>query len=187
MAKLPNPVRVILLVLFAAATIAIHYQVKYVMHAPRSGSQQTMGNVKVGQQAPDFSIQDLSGHPVTLASYRGKTVVIMDFWATWCGPCRMAMPGLQDIADQYKGDGLEILSVDQGEEADQVQNLIERKKYTFHVVLDHDQAVGSQYGVKAIPAIVVVDKKGVVRWLSVGYSPKNETDIKALVAGLIKE
>jgi hypothetical protein len=76
-------------VLFAAATVAIHYQVKYVMHHREAGSVQTMGHIMVGQPAPDFTLTDLSNHTVTLSAYRGHRVVLMDFWATGCGPCRM--------------------------------------------------------------------------------------------------
>lgn len=186
MTKLPTIFWISAGVLFAAASVAINYQVKYVMHHQGVGSVQAMGNIKVGQLAPDFTLRDLSNHPVTLSSYRGHKVVLMDFWATWCGPCRMAMPGLQDLADKYGKQGLEILSINQGESADHVRDFIQREKYTFHVVLDRDQAVGNQYGVQAIPTLVLVDKKGVVRWIRVGYSPDDES-LKKLVKKLTKE
>ncbi|HZT22440.1 MAG TPA: TlpA disulfide reductase family protein [Verrucomicrobiae bacterium] len=173
-------------VLFAAATVAIHYQVKYVMHHRETGSVQTMGRIAVGQPAPDFTLTDLSNHTVTLSDYRGHRVVLLDFWATWCGPCRMAMPDLQDLADQYGKQGLEILSVNQGEPADQVRDFIERRKYTFHVVLDGDQTAGNEYGVQAIPTLVLVDKKGIVQWIRVGYSP-DEHDLKQRVEKLTQE
>jgi peroxiredoxin len=186
MTRLPKFFWIIGGVLFAAASIAIQYEVKFVMHHRSAGSVREMGNLKVGQSAPDFTLQDLSGHPVTLSSYRGQKAVLMDFWATWCGPCRMAMPGLQDLADKFKDRDLEILSVDQGESANQVRNLIERQKYTFHVVLDQNQAVGNKYGVQGIPTLVLVDKKGVVQWMRVGYS-ENEDDLRQLVEKLTKE
>jgi peroxiredoxin len=173
-------------VLFAAASVAINYQVKYVMHHQGVGSVQAMGNIKVGQPAPDFTLKDLSGRPVALSAYRGHKVVLMDFWATWCGPCRMAMPDLQDLAEKYRTNGLEVLSVNQGEPADQVQNFIQRRNYTFHVVLDQDQAVGNKYGVQAIPTLVLLDKKGVVQWIRVGYSPDVEK-LKRLVEKLTRE
>jgi peroxiredoxin len=173
-------------VLFIAASIAIQYEVKVVMNPAASGIQQTLGNVKVGQQAPDFTIHDLAGRSVSLSSYRGQKVVLMDFWATWCGPCKMAMPGLQELCDQFKGKGLEILSLDQGEEADQVHEFVDHKPYTFHVLLDADRGVGAAYGVKAIPTLVVVDKKGVVRWVSVGYS-QNEVPLRQLLAEVTRE
>ena len=167
-------------VLFAIGTIAIHYEVKVRLHQQGGGSVQEMGNVKVGQPAPDFSLQDLSDRPVTLASYRGQKLVLMDFWASWCGPCRMSMPGLQELQEKFKERGLEVLSVDQGDAPDLVRDFIGRKKYTFHVVLDREGQVGSQYGIKAIPALILVDKDGLVRWMRVGYSP-HDTDLQQLL------
>jgi peroxiredoxin len=181
--KLPKTVWVSLAVLFTIATVAIHYEVKVALRRQRNGSVHELGNVKVGDPAPDFSVQDLSNHPVTMASYRGQQVVVMDFWATWCGPCRMAMPGLQDLQDKFKDRGLEILSVNQGESSDQIQDFIRRKKYSFHVVADSDGAIGDKYGVRAIPTLVVVDKDGLVRWLSVGYS-ENEDELRRLLEQL---
>jgi peroxiredoxin len=173
-------------VIFGIATVAINYEVKYAMHHQGTGSVQTLGSLKVGQPAPDFTLQDLSGRPTTLSSYRGQKVVLIDFWALWCGPCRMAMPSVQDMAEKYKNHGFEVLSVNQGDPTDQVRAFIERKKYTFHVVLDTGQAVGNSYGVTAIPTVVIVDKKGVVRWLSVGYS-ENDDALASMVDKLTKE
>lgn len=173
-------------VLFVIASIAINYQVKIAMHRQRTGSLREMGNVKVGQPAPDFTLNDLSNQPVSLSSLRGKKVVLLDFWATWCGPCRMAMPGLQELQDKFKSKGFEVLSVDQAEGSDVVRPFIERKKYSFHVVLDADGQVGSQYGVRGIPTLVLVDKKGGVQFIRVGYSP-NEEDLNAMVEHLVAE
>ena len=184
--KLPKIAWISLGVLLALASIAIHYEVKIGLHQQHGGSVREMGNVKVGQPAPDFSLPDLSTNTITLNSYRGQKAVLMDFWATWCGPCRMAMPGLQELQDKFKDRGLEILSVNQGETADQAGNFIQRKKYSFHVVLDQDGAVGGKYGVQGIPTLVLVDKKGVVQWLSVGYS-ENEDELRQLLERLTKE
>ena len=174
-------------VLFALATLAIHYQVKVRMHqAHGGGSVQQMGNVKIGQPAPDFSLQDLTNHTVTLSALRSANVVLLDFWATWCGPCKMAMPSLQTLQDEFRERGLEILSVNQGEPAEQVRNFINRKKYTFHVVLDQDQTVGNNYGVRGIPTLVVVDRQGLVQWLHVGYS-EDTSDLHQVLQRLIAE
>ena len=98
----------------------------------------------------------------------------------------MAMPGLQDLQDKFKERGLEILSVNQGETSEQVRNFIQRKKYSFHVVLDQDGAIGGKYGVRGIPTLVLVDKKGVVQWLRVGYS-ENDDELRQLLERLTKE
>jgi peroxiredoxin len=178
--KLPRSVWIALGVLFVIGTVAIHYEVKVRLHQERSGSVQQMGNLKVGQAAPDFSLLDLADRTVTLSAYRGEKFVLMDFWASWCGPCRMSMPGLQGLQEKYKERGLEILSINQGDAPNLVRDFIQRKKYTFHVVLDRDGQIGNQYGIEAIPAMVLVDKSGKILWMQVGYSPR-EDDLKGLL------
>jgi peroxiredoxin len=179
--KLPRSVWIGLAVPFVIGTVAIHYEVKVRLHRQGSGQVQQLGNVKVGEPAPDFSVRDLSNRPVTLESYRGQKVVVLDFWATWCGPCRMGMSRLQKVQDKFKDRGLEVLSINQGEAADQVRNFIDRKKYLFHVVLDSDRAVADKYGVQAIPTMVAIDKVGNVRWMSVGYSETEDDDLEKLL------
>jgi len=174
------------LVAFAAFSFWINYQVKANVQARRgSGPVRELGKVKTGETAPDFSISDLSNRVVTLAGYRGQKVVLLDFWATWCGPCRMAMVGLDELQKKFQDRGLEILSVNQGEPADQVAQFMQRKHYGFHVVLDKDGAVSAEYGVQAIPTLVLVDTNGVIQWLQVGYSP-DEAPLEKAIEGLLK-
>jgi cytochrome c biogenesis protein CcmG/thiol:disulfide interchange protein DsbE len=171
--------------LFAVASVAINYEVKIGMHQ-RAGSVQKLGNVTVREPAPDFTLSNLAGHPVTLSSYHGRKAVLIDFWATWCGPCRAAMPGLQDLSDKFGDRGFEVVTIDQGESADQVRSFIERKKYSFQVLLDHDRTVADQYGVRGIPTSVLVDKKGVVQSIQVGNT-SNDDEMQKLVERIIKE
>jgi peroxiredoxin len=152
--------------IFAMASVAIHYEVKIAMHK-RSGSLQALGQLKVNEPAPDFSLQDLSGQTVKLSSLRGRAVYI-DFWATWCGPCKMALPGLQELTDELKNQGLEIVTIDQGESLDEVRSFIERKKYSFQVLLDPGSTVGNIYGVRGLPTSVFVDRNGIVQSITVG-------------------
>ena len=178
---------IIVIALVAAATVAIHYEVKVRLHAGMTtGSVRTLGRLSVGDDAPDFSLADLRDQPVTLASMRGRKVVLLDFWATWCGPCRMAMPGLQAIHDDLAAEGVELVSVNQAEPADRVRAFVDRKQYTFRTVLDGDGAVGDRYSVRALPTVVVVDKQGKVRRLSVGHE-YDDTDLRKMLVSLAQE
>ena len=183
--KLPRPAWIVLGALFAAASLAIHYEVKIRMHQ-RAGSVNELGRIKVSESAPDFTLLDLAGQPVSLSSFRGKKAVLIDFWATWCGPCKAAMPGLQDLSDKFKDRGLQVVTIDQGERVEQVRYFIERKKYSFQVLLDHDGAVGDKYGVRGIPTSVLVDKDGIVQSIAVGNS-WSEEELNKRVERITKE
>src|SRR5206468_1281334 len=163
-----------------------NYEVKInIQAASAEGTSREMGNIKVGQPAPDFAAPDLTGRAVNLSDYHGQKVVLIDFWATWCGPCKMAMPGLQSLQEEFKNHGLEILSLNEGESSQQAGDFMQKKGYDFHVLLDTGSAIGTSYGVRGIPTLVVVDKKGVVRWIRVGYSP-DDSDLRRVLEPLLE-
>jgi peroxiredoxin len=155
--------------LFAVASVAIHYEVKIGMRQ-RSGPAHALRPLKVSEPTPDFTLQDLGGQTVTLSPYRGRKAVLIDFWAVWCGAGKAALPGIQDLTDKFKDRDLEVVTIDQRETLEQVRYLIDRSHYSFRVLLDLDRAVGDTYGVRGIPTSVLVDKTGVVQWISVADS-----------------
>jgi peroxiredoxin len=179
-------VRVVAIVAYAVAVFWIAYEWRLNSQGSGAVSLKEMGDAKVNQPAPDFSVLDLAGNKVSLADYRGKKVVLLDFWATWCVPCQLAMEGLQPLEDKYKGHGLEILSLNQGEPVGEVRQFINHKKYDFHVLLDTNQSVALKYGAGTIPAFVLVDKNGIIRRLQLGYD-SNDTGLQQAIERLLKQ
>jgi thiol-disulfide isomerase/thioredoxin len=119
----------------------------------------------------DFTLETLGGKTVSLSSLKGS-VVLLSFWATWCGPCKQEMPEMQILYDRLKSKGLTIIAVDLMEDKDTVAAFLRQNKYTFPVLLDSDGKVGgsSLYGVRAIPTNYVLDRTGriVARAVGVG-------------------
>ena len=120
-----------------------------------------------GRPAPDFTLTDLAGKPVKLSSLRGK-VVLLDFWATWCGPCRIEMPRVQKLHREFRAKGLVVYGVNVGEGAAKVRPFLTKNSYTFPILLDREKSVMEKYGVNGIPTLVIVDRKGTVHSYFVG-------------------
>jgi thiol-disulfide isomerase/thioredoxin len=140
----------------------------------------------INEAAPDFSLVDLAGNTVRLSDYRGK-VVVVDFWATWCGPCKASFPAVQKVVDRYSSDdNVKFLFIDTRETAaDKRQNAInflEETKYTFHVLLDNDSKVNESFKVTGIPTKFVIDGKGKIRFNVVGVSGTTDEMIQELVS-----
>jgi len=116
----------------------------------------------VGTPAPDFRIRNLDGKEVALSSYKGKAV-LLDFWATWCVPCRAELPMFQKLHRELAAKHAAIVLVDVGENAGPVAKYVRGEKYTFPVLLDEDEQVKTQYRLVVFPSLVVIDKQGRIR------------------------
>jgi peroxiredoxin len=140
----------------------------------------------VGYTAPDFTLKDLNGQSVTLSSLRGKNVVFLDFWATWCGPCKAELPHVQNLHNTYKDRGLKILAIDLSEAAGVVQGFINDNHYSFAVLLDlTGNVTQNQYGVKGIPTMFIIDTQGIVRKVRIGYLPGVEKELEDAIIPLL--
>ena len=125
---------------------------------------------KVGFRAPDFTLTDLNGNKVKLSDFKGK-VVFLNFWATWCPPCRAEMPHIQEIHEK-KGNKVKILAVNVKESSEQVKKFIEKNGYTFTVLKDKTGEIANSYLVRGIPKTLVINKKGIIKAQHVGSMNK---------------
>lgn len=115
-----------------------------------------------GEPAPDFALLDREGRMVRLSDYRGRKAVFVNFWATWCAPCRIEMPEMQEIYAE-RGQEVEILAVNVEESGEQVRRFMASLGLTFPALLDSTGAVANRYQVWALPTSVFIDRQGIVR------------------------
>jgi len=120
--------------------------------------------------APDFTLKDLDGNTVRLSDFRGK-VVFLNFWATWCGPCRMEMADIEEVHQEYRNRGVVVLGVDLRESAGMVRSFVQQGGYTWTFLLDTSGQVGTAYRVRGIPSSFFIDREGVIRAVAVGAIP----------------
>ena len=126
---------------------------------------------EVGNEAPDFTAARLSGDEIALSSLRGN-VVVLDFWATWCGPCVRALPEVQKIANEFESQGVIVLGVNQDQGANALQlvkDFVSKNEITIDHFLDSRNTIGNLYKVSAIPTTVIIDANGIVRTYEVGF------------------
>jgi len=138
-----------------------------------SGS--TQPTVQKGSPAPDFEISYSDGRKVRLSDLRGKPVLV-NFWATWCPPCRAEVPEIQRAYEKYKAGGFVVVAVNVQESTSAVAKFMEDFGMTFTVAIDSSGAVGRLYRVSGIPASFFVDRKGIVREIFVGALTAAELD-----------
>lgn len=137
---------------------------------PASGSSgQSIGGL-VGSPAPDFTLQSIDGSKVQLADLRGKPLLI-NFWATWCPPCKEEMPTLQSAYQKYKEQGFEFVGVDLKEDEATVRQFVEAGGYGWKFLLDTSGQVSNSYRVSGVPTTYFVDREGVVRDMFIGPIP----------------
>jgi peroxiredoxin len=139
----------------------------------------------VGKPAPDFTLDLVGGKSFHLADSKGKEVVVLDFWATWCGPCLQAMPQVERAAAQFKDQNVRLVAVNLQETAAQVTALLERQKLDVTVALDRDGVVADRYKAVAIPQTVVIGRDGNVARLFVGGGPHLEAQLKEAITAAL--
>ena len=139
----------------------------------------------LGAPGPGFKLDSANGAAkVDLAAWKGK-VVIVDFWATWCGPCKKSFPKLQDLSTKFKASGLEIVGVSEDEDASGIADFGKTYGAKFPLVWDNGKAVGNKWNPPNMPSTFILDKQGVVRFVHMGYHDGEEVEIEKEVKSLL--
>lgn len=138
-----------------------------------------------GFVAPDFELEALDGRTVVLSELRGH-VVLINFWATWCPPCRAEMPAIQQVYEQYRGQGFEVLAVNLQEQDAQMSAFVEERGLLFPVLPDRDGSISNVYRVTSIPTTFFVDRSGVIQEIIVG-GPLARALIESKVTALLAQ
>ncbi|MBT8083910.1 MAG: TlpA family protein disulfide reductase [Woeseia sp.] len=139
-----------------------------------------------GQTAPDFALASNTGSNLRLSEYRGD-VVMINFWATWCGPCRQEMPLLDDLYGRYERVGFKLLGVNIDDDAGRALKMIDELGVSFPVLFDEAKDVSRLYQVEAMPVTILVDRAGTVRHVHHGYKPGYEQKYLTEIRSLLRE
>lgn len=142
--------------------------------------------VKVGDNAPDFTLKNRQGINLNLAEQRGK-IILINFWASWCGPCRKEMPVLQKLQDKYQDLGVSVWGVNVEQESQAGRDFLADLNLDFDIFFDQTNALSKSYQVEAMPTTVIVDRDGIVRYVFLGYLDGYEKKYANALKALIRE
>ena len=141
----------------------------------------------MGSQAPDFQLIDLQGNWQVLPDYRGK-VVLLNFWATWCGPCRVEMPSMERVYQDLKDEGFAILAISSDPQGSIVTRpFVVSQGLTFPILHDSDYRVSGRYGVRTLPMSFLIDRNGTLTQRVFGARDWNSPEARELLHGLLRE
>lgn len=148
----------------------------------RPDQRREMEILEIGRPAPSFKLPDLNGKQISLNDYRGK-LVMLDFWATWCGPCRMTMPVMENLQKEYPND-MVLLAINLQEKDGVVREYVQQQNINSMVLLDRDGSTGQAYGTSSIPMHVLIDKSGIIRHVQLGYNPRMAAQLRSEIEKL---
>lgn len=129
---------------------------------PLASASQSMASARIGALAPDFALQGLDGKPVSLKNLRGKAVVL-NFWATWCPPCRAEMAALNQVQRDLADRGLVVLGINQLEASQKVQRFMQEQRLKFPIALDSFGDASQTYRISALPTTYFIDRNGIIQ------------------------
>jgi len=145
-----------------------------------------LGSPSVGAAAPTFELNVMGGKQLGLDELRGQ-VVLINFWASWCGPCRTEMPRLDALYRKYKAAGVTLVGINVEPDSGDARNYLKSTPVTFPILFDTDSKVSKLYEVAGMPSTVILDRKGTVRYIHRGYKPGEEDAYLDQIRALMRE
>ncbi|MBU2870788.1 TlpA family protein disulfide reductase [Colwellia sp. E2M01] len=142
--------------------------------------------LEMSKPAPDFTLKSLSGENLKLTEQRGK-IIVLNFWASWCGPCRVEMPVLQDFYTKYQDLGVSVWGVNVEQENQAGRDFLKGLDLSFPILFDSSNSISDVYDVEAMPTTVIIDRDGLVRYIYRGYKPGYEKKYAKAIKKLIRE
>lgn len=176
-----NPKRTMIIIVLLIIVGIAAYSMGII--GPKGGSNMIVAEEL--KEAADFTLSDLLGNEITLSSLKGK-VVFLNFWATWCPPCRSEMPSMQSLHEKMKGKDFVMLAVDVGERKEGVRSFIDKNDYTFTVLLDSNHEVSIEYKIAGIPTTLLLNKEGKIVFRETGSRNWATPDVTARIENLLK-
>jgi len=150
-----------------------------------SGAAMALPNV--GDEAPDFTLKTLSGETeINLAGLEGK-VIYLDFWASWCGPCRKAFPEVKKLHKEYAEQGMEVLAISLDRSPAPAIKFMAEQNAGFESLYDNGGSAAKKYGVRSIPSTVIVGPDGKVAYSMIGFDPRKVGEMKEIIEGLLTQ
>jgi peroxiredoxin len=146
----------------------------------------TAAGVDGSPPAPPFTLTSRAGPEISLASLNGQ-VVMINFWASWCGPCRQEFPALDEIYRKYRPMGFEMIGINVESERSDAERFLGATNVSFPILFDPDNKVSGSYGVSAMPTTFLVDRQGRLRWQHRAYKPGDEAAYIEQVRALLRE
>ncbi len=153
--------------------------------APKFVDEDESARTLEGRPAADFALKTLDGEVVSLKALRGK-VVFLDFWASWCGPCRRSMPHIEDMYKSYKKQGFQVIGVNVDKDEAKARQFLRKINVSYPIALDSNAKLMGEYRVQSMPTAFLIDKKGIIRHRIVGFSDKIAAETKTKIEALLK-
>lgn len=147
------------------------------------------GQSKVGSLAPSFNVKDINGVRLSLNDFKGKNYVLIDFWASWCAPCREELPYIKELYEMYKNKGFEIISVSKDEDLAKLKSAISKESISIWrqvAIIENDNSIEKKYFVNGIPHKVLIDKNGIIIGKWKGSGTKNKKELQQMLKSIFE-